>query len=71
MVESPQPAAERHVDGLYGAAAPLSGRTAAPRRAPEHANGRLGSLGRTAEASLPEEPGAGTLHAGICAGAVG
>ena len=25
----------------------------------------------TAEASIPEEPGAGKLHAGICAGAVG
>jgi len=32
---------------------------------PKNANGRFGSLGRTAEASLPEEPGAGKLHAGI------
>ena len=28
-------------------------------------------LGLIAEASIPEEPGAGKLHAGICAGAVG
>jgi hypothetical protein len=27
--------------------------------------------GQVAEASIPEEPGAVILHAGICAGAVG
>ena len=56
---------------LHRTAPPLSGRTAAPRRAPENATGHFGSIGRIAEASLPEEPGAGKLHAGICAGAVG
>jgi hypothetical protein len=29
------------------------------------------ALGLSAEASIYEEPGAGKLHAGICAGAVG
>jgi hypothetical protein len=29
------------------------------------------TLGLAAEASIHEEPGAGKLHAGICAGAVG
>jgi hypothetical protein len=66
--ESPPPAAKLHGARLQRAALPLAGRTAAPRRAPEHAQGGGGSLGRTAEARLPAEPGAGTLHAGICAG---
>jgi hypothetical protein len=69
--ESPQPAAKLHVARLHRTAPPLSGRTAAPRRAPEHATGHVGSIGRIAAARLPEAPGAGTLHAGICAGAVG
>jgi hypothetical protein len=33
--------------------------------------GKSGGLGWIAEASIPEEPGAGKSHAGICAGAVG
>ena len=37
----------------------------------EKAFGNFNSLSLIAEASIPEEPGAGKLHAGICAGAVG
>jgi hypothetical protein len=38
--------------------------TGCPKRSPEHARGWI------AAASIPEAPGAETLHAGICAGAV-
>jgi hypothetical protein len=38
---------------------------------PLHNNSRDSALGWIAAASIPEEPGAGKLHAGICTGAVG
>jgi hypothetical protein len=69
VAESPQPAAQLHVARLQRAAPPLSGRPATPCGAP--APSHVGSLGWIAEASLLEEPGAGKLHAGICAGAAG
>ena len=36
-----------------------------------HQSGRVAAKSLPAEASIHEEPGAGKLHAGICAGAVG
>ena len=40
------------------------------KQAQSHTGNRI-ALGLPAEASVYEEPGAGKLHAGICAGAVG
>jgi hypothetical protein len=66
--QSPPPAAERYVDWVSGPLAPLPGRAPSPRRPSASESGHGACLGRRAEASMPEEPGAGTPHAGSCAG---
>ncbi|MBN1811397.1 MAG: hypothetical protein JXA14_06150 [Anaerolineae bacterium] len=60
----------QHPDYAWIASVPYAG----PERSHRTANdeqGRFTGLGRIAEASISEEPGAGKPHAGICAEAVG
>ncbi len=49
----------------------LPDREAIYRRTSEDEAGKFDGVGRIAAVSIPEEPGAGVPHAGICAGAVG
>jgi hypothetical protein len=67
VAESTQPAQELQLGWLSRTKSALLARPAPYRRASPT---RL-SLGLPAEASITEEPGAGKLHAGTCAGAVG
>src|SRR5882757_3342555 len=67
VAESTQPAPELQLGWLPRTTSALRARSATHRRA-FHTRP---TLGLPAEASINEEPGAGKLHAGICAGAVG
>jgi hypothetical protein len=71
MAPSPPSAAERSRDQGLGPAAPFPERAPSPRRASASETGRWVCLGWMAAARIREEPGVGTPHAGICAGAVG
>jgi RNA-directed DNA polymerase len=71
VAQSASPTAPRQRGGRYRTAGALQDRPTTDRWATQDQDGHFEGIGRIADASLPEEPGAGTLHAGICAGAVG
>ncbi|MGH9969483.1 MAG: hypothetical protein ACREBG_29440, partial [Pyrinomonadaceae bacterium] len=70
VAESAQPASELQLGWLSYFASALRARPTMHCGASAIQFGRV-TLGLHAGASIYEEPGAGKLHAGICAGAVG
>ncbi len=72
VAQSSQSTSQLHLDRLSGTIARLSGSTTLHCGETQDEIGRQGCLvGRRAEASILEEPGARKPHARICAGAVG
>src|SRR2546428_6836118 len=70
VAESAQSATELHLGQLLCSERALRTGPTPNRRTPQSLLGDRAMLSLRAAASIHEEPGAGKLHAGICAGAV-
>ena len=70
VAKSSKPTPELQLERLRATTKALQSRTTTNHRSASDETAST-NLGRIAEASILEEPGAGKPHAGICAGAVG